>query len=148
MITWWQDLPPLQSVILQPRDRATVVANADGTVSLRGVAYNGARGGALEAVEVSADGGHSWTAAELFRDEVLPDDARTPHHWLRWSADVPLPRGSGADGERRCVVCCRAFDLHGQSQPRVSPKQRGYLYNGWYKVDLTIAPSGGVPSGG
>ena len=93
----------------------------------------------------SSDGGASWHAAELLRDEVLPDDARTPHHWLRWVARVPLPRERG-DAERRCVVCCRAFDANGQSQPRVSQKHRGYLFNGWYQVDLAVEPAGGTPS--
>ena len=141
---------PLQSFILQPAERERVAANADGTLSLGGVAYNGANSG-VDAVEVSADGGASWHAATLLRDEVLPDDARSPHNWLRWVAHVPLPRQLSAstanmpDGEAeagaRCSVCCRAFDANGQSQPRVSQKQRGYLYNGWFKVNLAVAPA-------
>jgi hypothetical protein len=130
-----------------------VVANSDGSLSLRGVAYNGVAGGAIEAVEVSADGGTSWHAATVLRDEVLPDDARAPHHWLRWVADVPLPKPMNpttsmepshkveGDSAGRCVVCCRAFDVDGQSQPRVSAKQRGYLYNGWFRVELTVVPA-------
>ena len=138
-----QALPPLQSIILQPTQDETVAPSADGTLTVQGVAYPGAGGGPIEAVEVSADGGVSWHAARLLREEVLPDDAKTPHHWLRWVARVPLASAEQRRTERctecRCTLSCRAFDANGHTQPKVSPKQRGYLYNGWFHVDLTVA---------
>lgn len=123
---------PLQSLILQPSPHEHVTASADGTLSVQGVAYPGAGGAPIEAVEVSTDGGASWHRARLLREEVPPDDAKAPHHWLRWVAQVPLDSRGRTDSdnsacEHRCTVCCRAFDVTGQSQPRVSPQQRGYL---------------------
>lgn len=140
---------PLQSIILHPTPNARVATSHDGTLRVQGVAYPGAGGAPIEVVEVSADGGQSWHTATLLRDEVVADDARTPHHWLRWVARVPLGATSDLGGgrcvepgaDRPCTVCCRAFDTNGQSQPKVSPQQRGYLYNGWFHVDLTVTPS-------
>jgi len=125
---------PLQSIILQPAPRERVAAAADGTVAVQGVAYPGAGGAAIKGVEVSADDGKSWHAATLLRDEVLKDDATAPHHWLRWTARLPLGAGGGA-------LCCRASDADGQTQPRVSTKHKGYLYNGWSRVEVTVTPS-------
>jgi len=128
---------PLQSIILQPTPDERVVAAADGTLTVEGVAYNGAGGGAIVGVEVSTNGGGSWCDATLRRDEVQPDDARTPHHWIRWVARVPRSGSSTTE-----TLCCRATDENGQTQPRVSEKQRGYLYNGWSHVTVTLAGSG------
>ena len=111
-----------------------MAAAADGTVAVQGVAYPGAGGAAIKGVEVSADDGKSWHAATLLRDEVLKDDATAPHHWLRWTARLPLGAGGGA-------LCCRASDADGQTQPRVSTKHKGYLYNGWSRVEVTVTPS-------
>ena len=61
---------PLQSIILHPTEADRTAPNEDGTISLRGVAYNGAGGGAVAAVEVSADDGASWHAATLLREEA------------------------------------------------------------------------------
>ena len=36
---------------------------------------------------------------------------------------------------------CRASDADGQTQPRVSTKHKGYLYNGWSRVEVTVTPS-------
>ena len=111
-----------------------VQPEADGKVLVQGIAYTGADGELIKAVEVSTNDGASWHTATLLREEVLPDDARAPHHWLRWVARVP-PSGASAES-----CCCRAVDVHGESQPRVSEKHRGYLYNGWFHVPFTIAP--------
>ena len=127
---------PLQSVILQPTHQQHVALDADGKLRVQGVAYPGAGGAPIERVELSTDDGRSWHAATILREEVLPDDAKAPHHWVRWVARVPLS-GAGAQ-----TVCCRAMDLSGQTQPRVSEKQRGYLFNGWFRVDLTVGSSG------
>ena len=56
---------PLQSIILQPTPGERVVAAADGTLTVQGVAYNGAGGGAVQGVEVSTNGGGSWSEATL-----------------------------------------------------------------------------------
>ena len=130
---------PLQSIILQPTQGDRVTAAADGTLAVGGVAYHGAGGSPVKSVEVSVDEGASWHAATLLRGEVLADDAKAPHHWLRWKARVPLG-GDGDARERPCTVCCRAIDVEGNAQPKVSQQQRGYLYNGWFAVDLTVAP--------
>ena len=35
------------------------------------------------------------------------------------------------------TIMCRATDESGITQPKVSPKQRGYLYNGYNEIIIT-----------
>ena len=130
---------PLQSIILQPTQHESVVPEADGTVAVQGVAYNGAGGAAIRTVEVTSDDGATWHQATLLYDEVLKDDTSgRPHHWLRWSARVPLGLAGSRLKEGACVVSCRATDADGHAQPKVSQQHRGYLYNGWFMVTLDV----------
>ena len=124
---------PLQSIVVQPARGQPVRADEDGRFAVSGVAYHGAGGAPVAAVEVSADDGASWHRAKLLREEVLVDDATMPHHWIRWVARVPAPHT-----QAHARVCCRATDADGHAQPRVSDKQRGYLYNGWHSIDVAV----------
>ena len=125
---------PQQAIILSPT-KGEVVSATDGTVRVRGVAYSA--GGDMSAeisdVEVSVDGGEKWVSAVLMKGELRPDDAHVSslHGWVRFAADVKV-KTSGST-----TVCCRARDSAGNCQPKVSVKQRGYLYNGWNTVDFT-----------
>jgi len=68
---------------------------------LRGRAWSG--WGPIERVDVSGDGGSTWTAAEL-------GDAVSPHAWRSWSFDWNAEPGS-------VELCCRAADGAGNEQP-------------------------------
>ena len=80
-----QDLP-LQSIIHEPsptgRPLEKVVPGAPLTV--RGVAYSGASGSTIASVEVSADGGRTWQAADIMHDELVQDDSTRIYGWVRW----------------------------------------------------------------
>jgi sulfite oxidase len=81
----------------------------------------------VASVEVSADGGETWRAAELL-------DRPAPGEWSRWRAVLDL----GA-GEHELVA--RARDSDGRAQPR-QPAERwnpkGYLNDAWHRVRLAI----------
>jgi DMSO/TMAO reductase YedYZ molybdopterin-dependent catalytic subunit len=74
---------------------------AAGPVTVEGRAWSG--WGPIEAVDFSADGGASWSAAEL--GEPAPDGA-----WRGWSA-----HWDARPGEHE--LCCRARDGAGNEQP-------------------------------
>jgi sulfite oxidase len=124
-----QDFDPiyenlLNSAICEPRAGQSVGA---GKVRVKGFAIPpGAVGVALAGVEVSPDGGATWVRATL----QGKDAAFT---WKLWSVDLELSAGT-----RTLVV--RATDTKGGTQPERAPWNfKGYLYNGWHRVPITVA---------
>jgi DMSO/TMAO reductase YedYZ molybdopterin-dependent catalytic subunit len=102
------------------RDR-TVEA---GEVLLEGRAWSGHA--PVDRVEVSADGGETWDAAEL-------EPAGEPWAWRGWSY-----RWHAEPGEH--VVCCRARDEAGNEQPSEPPwNLGGYANNAVQAVRVTVA---------
>src|SRR5207237_6667355 len=72
-------------------------------VTIAGLAFAGDRG--ISRVEVSADGGRTWQAAQL-------ETALSPYTWRRWLlGSETLPSG-------RSVVVARAYDGRGVIQQR------------------------------
>jgi DMSO/TMAO reductase YedYZ molybdopterin-dependent catalytic subunit len=101
------------------RDR-TVEA---GEVLLEGRAWSGHA--PVDRVEVSADGGETWDAAEL-------EPAGEPWAWRGWSY-----RWHAEPGEH--VVCCRARDEAGNEQPSEPPwNLGGYANNAVQAVRVTV----------
>lgn len=113
---------PLHAVICRPVDG---VASADGETLVEGYATTGGDRHVTQ-VEVSADGGDTWTRAVLL-------DQQTPGAWVRWRASLTLTRG-----EHELVA--RATDSAGGTQPehvrdRWNPK--GYMNDAWHRVRVT-----------
>jgi DMSO/TMAO reductase YedYZ molybdopterin-dependent catalytic subunit len=101
------------------RDR-TVAA---GEVVLEGRAWSGLA--PVDRVEVSTDGGDTWTPAEL-------EPAGEPWAWRGWSF-----RWNAEPGEH--VLCCRARDETGNEQPREPPwNLGGYANNAVQAVRVTV----------
>ena len=100
------------------------------TVVLNGVAYSGGTGNKIARVEVSTDNGKNWQEAQLKTEEVLKDGSRSHFGWVRWTASVVAPTQGSS------TVVCRATDSEGITQVEVSPKQKGYLFNGWSKMKI------------
>jgi len=72
-------------------------------------------------VEVSGDGGRTWTDAKFFDDAPL-------FSWRQWTAELALPTG-----KHELVV--RATDSLGNTMPeKCDWNFKGYLYNGWHRV--------------
>jgi DMSO/TMAO reductase YedYZ molybdopterin-dependent catalytic subunit len=95
----------------------------DGRMRVGGHAYAGTRG--IDAVEVSTDGGDSWTEAELSAD--LPGD----DVWRQWVHEYDSP-----GGEHEVVV--RAVEADGTVQPSEETDAFPSGPSGW--VSRTVNP--------
>ena len=111
----------LNSVICHPVPGTAVSGDR---ITVKGFALtNGTTGRNVQRIEVSTDGGHSWTPAKV--TSPLRD-----YCWVLWSADVPL-----ADKADSLLV--RATDTSGEVQPQNCPwNYKGYQFNGWHKISV------------
>ncbi len=101
--------------------RARVVR--PGPVTLEGRAWSG--WAPIEAVEVSVDGGASWREASV-------ETAPAPHAWSRWTTTWDASPG-------RYLLCARARDASGRTQPADQPWNRGGFANNLaQRVDVLV----------
>jgi sulfite oxidase len=112
----------VNSVITSPAEGASLpVGRPTGTIAVRGFAYAGER--EVARVDVSADGGRTWTVAQL-------DSQSSRWAWRLWQAELDLPAGPHE-------IVCRAWDTAAQTQPD-HPAQvwnfKGYMNNAWHRV--------------
>ncbi|MEV0947599.1 sulfite oxidase [Rhodococcus sp. NPDC049939] len=119
---------PLSSValncdILDPGDGAAVSA---GPLAVRGYALAG-DGRGIARVDVSIDGGHTWTQAEL-------DAEQSPWLWRRWSLVIDAKPGS-------LTITARAWDTTGAMQPESAAQlwnPHGYVNNSWPSAKVVV----------
>ena len=110
---------PVRSWITAPLE-----GGAAGRVLVTGVAFGGTN--AVARVEVSADGGRTWTDAPF----VGPDLGR--YAWRLFALPLDLPAGTH-------VLVSRATDAAGTVQPEdTAPNGGGYSYNGWRGPAVTL----------
>ncbi len=84
--------------------------------------------GPIERVDVSSDGGSSWSAAAV-------EHAPYPTAWHRWTW------GWGAPEPGEHELCCRAFDAAGNAQPLEQTwNLKGYANNEVQRVPVTVRP--------
>ena len=121
---------PLQSLILDTTHTAGTAARR---VGVSGVAYGGGSGNAIARVEVSTDGGASWSDAVIKTEEVVADGSLGNFGWVRWSAELVATNKTTTTS-----VCCRATDVEGNTQREVSAKERGYCFSGWHFVEVEV----------
>jgi len=118
------DEMPLNALICEPAPFARL---PPGPATLRGWAM--ASGRPVARVDVSADGGLSWSQAELTHDE------HAPWSWSFWQAELPL-------GPGRHELVVRAWDSAGQTQPERADTVwnfKGYLSAAWHRVQVEVA---------
>ena len=111
----------LNSVICDPEANAELPA---GAVTVRGYAIAGG-GRRVARVDVSADGGRTWTTASLEPGE--------PWTWQFWEARLTLGRGPAE-------LVARAFDTAANSQPEQLASVwnfKGYMNNALHRVAVT-----------
>ena len=96
---------------------------AGGTIPIAGVAFAGARG--IANVEVSADGGHTFVAADL-------EPALGPLSWVRWKLDWTPP------GPNKYQIIARSTDKTGalETEVRRTPFPNGAT--GWDGVEVLV----------
>jgi sulfite oxidase len=79
-------------------------------------------------VEVSIDGGRTWTTAGLGREHAR-------WAWRLWEARLDLPAGPHE-------ILCRAWDTAAQTQPEHPGHVwnfKGYMNNAWHRVRINAA---------
>jgi sulfite oxidase len=114
---------PLNSVIFRPCAGELLKA---GPVGIQGYA-SASEGHHIERVELSSDGGATWTHATL-REQPQP------WTWCFWGVTVPL--GTGAH-----ELIVRAWDSAGCTQPeevRQVWNWKGYVNNAWHRVNVVV----------
>jgi DMSO/TMAO reductase YedYZ molybdopterin-dependent catalytic subunit len=95
-----------------------------GSHTLHGRAWSGH--GPIERVDVSTDGGASWSEARL-------GDPVSDWSWVAWEWDWE------ADEPGAYEICCRAADAAGNVQPREGPwNLGGYANNEVQRVPVTV----------
>lgn len=120
---------PVQSVITRPGPDQDLTT---GPTRIRGYALTGGNR-TIERVDVSTDGGRSWTTAGLGVGAAAESTPR-PGTWHLWEAEVNLPAG-----EHELVV--RAWDSSANTQPEdVGPiwNFKGYISNAWHRVRVRV----------
>ena len=112
---------PVKSILATPEEEAEV---AGGTVKVAGVAWAGEE--MIERVDVSTDGGATWSAATL-----SPEKFR--YAWRLFRYDWK-PSKAGY-----YTILSRATDSAGRTQPIVSPwNPSGYLWNAIDRVGVHV----------
>ena len=87
-------------------------------------------------MDVSADGGHTWTEAYLRRNGQEPHKTWA---WTLWDAYVPLPTHTADTKHVELVV--KAVDMAYNTQPdHVDAlwNKEGVLNNSWHRVRLHV----------
>ncbi|EFJ47861.1 hypothetical protein VOLCADRAFT_81306 [Volvox carteri f. nagariensis] len=131
--------PPVTSAICEPAP-GTSVSLADGEITLRGYAWSGGGRGIIR-VDVSADGGKSWTAAKL-----LPPAPGAPPHgsysgawaWTLWEVSSAAAEGTSSP---TLELVCKAVDSSYNNQPdSIGPiwNLRGIVNNAWHRVNVKL----------
>ena len=125
----WSRAKPIEELILNtvittPQEGETVAA---GPTRIQGYAITSA-GSPIERVELSIDGGKTWTTANIVK-------RADPYAWCFWEVTVAL-----SPGDRQIIV--RAWDASKQTQPE-DVKQlwnfKGYMNNAWHRVNIHVA---------
>jgi sulfite oxidase len=115
---------PVNVAICSPAEGAMLKS---GRVTLAGYALpSGEPGCTVAKVELSKDGGRTWTECKL------QGDGRA-YSWQLWTAEVELPAG-----KHELIVC--ATDSKGHMTPE-KPKWnfKGYMCNSWHRVNIEVA---------
>ncbi len=112
----------VKSVISAPSDGASM---KPGQVIVHGAAWAGEAD--ITKVEISTDGGSTWSPAKLGREQAH-------YAWRLWSFDWK----AGKSGEYR--ILSRATDSQGRTQPATAEwNPSGYLYNAVDQVKIHVS---------
>lgn len=112
-------------VIAAPESRAKVAA---GEIEVKGYAI-GRDMNRIAQVEVSIDGGATWTPAET------ENESQQPGAWCLWRTQLNLNHG-------KHKITVRATDSAGNTQPRDVASVwnfKGYMNNAWHQVEIEVA---------
>lgn len=129
------DHVPITSAITAPEPGAHV--SRGDLVTIAGYAYSGV-GCAVIRVDVSIDGGKTWTQADFTRaDDKQGIRSGTAWAWVQWQCAVTVPK----DASGPLDIVCKAVDDQYNQQPH-SPAPiwnvRGILNTSWGRVQADV----------
>ncbi|ODA79534.1 hypothetical protein RJ55_05128 [Drechmeria coniospora] len=146
----WRDTPESSASAGIKDGKPTKGAAPVQGISLNGYAFSGG-GRSIIRVDISFDGGSSWTQAQLLPDGVGKDGSPSPGQghgawsWKRWRFDGDIPMTAFQDQEgscspRRCTtVIAKATDDVYNTQPEshaATWNLRGNLATAWHRVQV------------
>jgi DMSO/TMAO reductase YedYZ molybdopterin-dependent catalytic subunit len=112
----------VKSIIGSPTDGASLKSRF---IHIQGAAWAGE--GDIARVEISTDGGATWQAAQLGKDQAH-------YAWRLWSHDWKAPKSGDY------AIRSRATDSQGRTQPETAVwNPSGYLYNAIDQVKIHVA---------
>ncbi|XP_040162077.1 sulfite oxidase, mitochondrial isoform X1 [Anopheles arabiensis] len=127
---------PVTSAICTPASGETVQVEKDGYVTVRGYAWSGG-GSEIVRVDLTADGGKTWTVATLDESEKGTGPGRH-WSWSLWTAKIPVPKGQrGASLE----IVSKAVDSNYNTQPESFANiwnLRGVVGNAYSRVKVNV----------
>ncbi|TPX55357.1 hypothetical protein PhCBS80983_g05381 [Powellomyces hirtus] len=132
---------PVQSAVLLPAKGQNVTLTEQGEMVCKGYAVSGG-GREVVRVDVSADGGRTWTTATL---KPAATDARPGRQWAWSHWDAKIPVSSTIKGKEVEIVC-KAVDDSYNSQPEKMEgiwNMRGVLSTAWHRVTVKVAGAEG-----
>ncbi|KAI8900813.1 Oxidoreductase, molybdopterin-binding domain-containing protein [Globomyces pollinis-pini] len=121
---------PVQSSIIQPAPGEPLVVE-DGFVTVKGYAISGG-GKAINRVDVSKDGGKTWSDAQL---TIPPQRRGRTWAWTKWEAKLPV------GNETEFEIVCKAVDEAYNTQPDSFAgvyNVRGVLVSAWQRMKTKI----------
>jgi DMSO/TMAO reductase YedYZ molybdopterin-dependent catalytic subunit len=122
----------IKSVIAEPLDQSSIATST--AVTIRGAAWSG-DAGPVTAVDVSVDGGRSWRAASMRRDQ------QTAFGWRLWEYRWTPSR------EAYHTIMARARDAAGNTQPFDQEwNPSGYGWNVVPRVGVNVVSGAATPS--
>ncbi|RLN32436.1 hypothetical protein BBJ28_00002273 [Nothophytophthora sp. Chile5] len=128
---------PVQSAITEPKNGAIHYVDdvSDSSiVTVKGYAWSGGGRNILR-VDISVDGGKTWTTAEL-NESGKRQKYNRAWAWTPWELDVEVPPGTDS-----LDIMCKAVDSSYNVQPdTIAPiwNMRGVLNNAWHRVNVTV----------
>jgi len=136
---------PVTSLVCNPPQNSLMGAKDLSEITVKGVAWSGG-GRGIERVDVSIDGGKSWTAAELYKP--VEQKMNRQWAWTQFSKTLKLPeevRERLARGEQVSLdITSKAMNSDFNLQPETMEpywNARGVCINHWYHVKTKLDPN-------
>lgn len=138
---------PVQSLITTPAAGDKICYDkVTGTIKVKGIAWGGG-GEGVNRVDVSADGGHLFTRADMLEPEI-PQRRKANWAWVFFEKNIVLPEkvqkqlneGKAVDLE----LCSKALNTSWNVQPQNAEPNynaHGCCVNHWYRVPVTVDPT-------
>lgn len=112
-----------KAVVISPSEDEIVAASSSARV--RGAAWSGT--GEIKKIELSTDGGSTWSEAKLLGESK-------PNAWRLWEFDWKTPTKAG-----KTTLIARATDSSGATQPHDRDADRGtYMITHLLPIEVTI----------